>query len=372
MKLSIDQALLLKELQRVVSIIPSRSTYPVLTNLLITSEPSLKGVSISATDLEIYLKKTILLGVEGLTPESVIVQGRKLLELVRVLEGERIVLTSEENRIVIEGGPTRAVMPGLDPAEYPEPLEFPNQISFRLSSRVVGELFRSTAFAVSRDESRPAMCGILWELKAGELRMVATDGHRLALIRRQAGSILSEQIEPFGVIVPAKVFNHLPDEGVELTIGLDFQKIGFDSNACTVIARLIEGPYPDYERVIPPPSENRLIIGTKALTAGVRRVSLFSDTVTRTLRFRLSTNSLRLYAATSDLGEAEERLDCLYDGREMEIGYNASYLLDILRRVDSEEVVFELTTPLSAAAIRPKEQPAEAEQLFLLMPIRLD
>jgi DNA polymerase-3 subunit beta len=344
-----------------------------LNNLLIATEPVSGSISISATDLEIYLKKeSILPGLtKNLAAERVILPGRKLLELTREVQGDLIEISSSENRILIQAGPTRAVLSGLDPAEYPEPPEFPSQVSFKFSSSLLDELFESSVFAVSRDESRPAMCGVFWELKPGELRMVATDGYRLALVKRLGGPVPTEA-QPFKVIVPAKVFNHLPDGEQELAVSLDPQKIGFKFNQTTLIARLIEGPYPDYDRVIPAPSEKHLIVGTDSLAAGLRRVALFADTATRTIHFRLSNDSLKLYAATPDLGEATEELSCSYSGDEMEIGYNASYLLDILRHIDSDEVVFELTTQRAAALIRPKTPKEGIEKLFLLMPIRLD
>jgi DNA polymerase-3 subunit beta len=229
------------------------------------------------------------------------------------------------------------------------------------------ELFETVSFAASKDESRPAMTGVSWEVFKTETRMVGTDGHRLAFVGRK-GKFTGK----LKVIVSPKVSPLFPRGEEKFTVHLDPAKVGFVFQNATIITRQIEGPYPDYERVIPKGYPARALIEHDVFSAALRRAAVFAHPVGRLVALDFSKGKLGLKAETPDVGRSEEEVECKYSGEPVRIGFNASYMLEILRHLQSDKVAIELSNPLSSGLFKPVDEKPDTEQTFLLMPIRLD
>jgi DNA polymerase-3 subunit beta len=379
MEFKINKELFLSNLQSVLGIIPARTTYPILQNVLLEVEAD--RIFLSATDLDTYIQKELSASeyVAISKTGKIIMPGRRLFEIIREAPEDTIAFTSTENNILITSGRSRFTMPGLDPQEYPEAPQLPTETTFKIPMVTLLDGYDNTAFAVSRDESRPAMCGICLEIRNGELQMVATDGHRLALIKKSGDaapylgglnikSILSTKV--LGLL-SAKEFDGKGGSEV-FEVSLDSSKVGFVFKNNKIISRLIEGPYPDYERVIPTGNPNILSVDREVLASALRRVSLFAHPMTKAVKFSLEPKRIVLYAATPETGEATDSIDCSYQGEQLEIGYNAAYLIEVLKHIETAAVSFELSTALSAGLIRPDAQAGTSSKQFLLMPVRLD
>jgi len=364
MRCEIDRGIFAELLVGVVNALPSKTTYPVLQNVLV----SIAGgkLSLAGTDLDTYIRKDFALDA-GAEDGTVIVPGRKLAEVIRESGGDRVLLQSKDKSVVVEAGRARAMFAGLDPAEFPETPKLPEGVVLELPLTSVHELFDSVAFAVSKDESRPAMGGLNWEVAKTEARMVGTDGHRLALAVRKGKFPAKAKM-----ILSPKVFALFPRGEEKVTINSDPAKVGFVFQNTTIITRLIEGPYPDYERVIPKGYPGKAVLEHEAFAAVLRRAAVFAHPVGRLVALEFKKNKLRITAETPDLGRSEEEVECEYGGETVRIGFNAGYLLEILRHISSDKVVVELSNPLSAGLFKPAEQKPDCEDTFLLMPIRLD
>lgn len=364
MRCEIDRGLLAELLAGVVNTLPSKTTYPVLQNALVAVNGG--KLSLSGTDLDTFIRKDFTL--EGASEDGVvIVPGRKLAEVIRESGGERVTLSSKEKSVVLESGNARSTFAGLDPAEFPETPKLPEGVTFDFPLATLLELFDATAFAVSKDESRPAMAGLNWEVSKTEARMVGTDGHRLACVGRKG---------KFGakakMIIGQKILGLFPRGEEKVSVHMDPAKVGFVFQNATIITRLIEGPYPDYERVIPKGYPGKATLDHVEFTAALRRAAVFAHPVGKLVALEFKKNKLRLMAETPELGRSEEEIGCEFAGEPLRIGFNAGYMLEILRHIGSEKVVIELSNPLSAGLFKPAEPKPETDDTFLLMPIRLD
>lgn len=368
MKFEVNREEFLKKLQTVNSIVSARTSYPILQNILLEAKED--KLYISGNDLDSYIEREVpLKGEAGKT----ILPGKKLMEIVKELSSETLTLeTTNEYTIITAERNIIFKIPKLDPSEYPEKPELPKDKEFELPLYEIIESLENVSFATSKDVSRPAMGGIFWEMKKDGMRMVSTDGHRLAFIEK---SKEIGEIETFKAIISVKFYQLLPSSVEKEEVAkfyLDKTKIGFVFGDTTIISRLIEGPYPDYERVIPKGNPNILTIAKEAMIPALRRVSIFSDPYNHLVKLKMMGDKLILSSLTAEIGEAKEELLCSYKGEEMEIGYNSYYLLEIVNHIESDEVVFELSTPTSAVLIRPSIIEEGGKKLFLLMPIRME
>lgn len=366
MRCEIERELFAESLSGIIGALPARTTYPVLQNILL--EVFNHKLAMAATDLDSYIRKEIAL-LAGTKPElgKIILPGRKLLEACREISADNLTITTEENNIRLQSGASNFLFAGLDPAEYPEPPAQPTGAKLEFPLTMLLDTFDSTNFAASRDESRPAMCGLYWVVKEKEAIMVATDGYRLSMVKR-SGTFSGK----LTAIIPPKVFTLFPQGEEKVTINADQNKIGFSFVNTTIISRLIEGPYPDYERVIPKNQPNHLRANRENLAAALRRTSVFAHPVGRLVTLEPSNKGLTLFAQSPEIGSATENLECSFKGSSLKIGFNVNYLLEVLRHIDTEEVLLELSGPLNAGLIKPGESSAEMEKVFLLMPIHLD
>jgi DNA polymerase-3 subunit beta len=239
-------------------------------------------------------------------------------------------------------------------------------------------MIQKTVFAASTDETRPALNGVLWQTSGKSMQMVATDGHRLAKVSQKNNKLKGLHDD---IIIPPKVLNLLvklladsAKGGEEKEIGVIFgeNNIIFNLDDSIIASRLIEGPYPNFEQVIPKDNDKKLIVNKDLLTSTIRRVSILANTLTHQIKFSFKKDTLELSSANFDLGgEAKESLVCDYTAEPMDIGYNASYVMDVLKQIDGDEVILDLGTPVSAAMIYSSEKKEGEECLYLLMPLRL-
>lgn len=368
MKITLSQPELSRLAGLAGNVVPSKSTLPILSTLLITADK--EGVSISATDLDlsIHLRAEAEVGATG----SVAVPARRFSEIVRKLEAVDVDLELEDGALSIRCGRARFKIPTMPAEDYPKLPDTKEIESIAAPAGVLKRMIRRTRFAVSTDLARPSMNGIYFEVDREKISMVATDGHRLAYCRLSEGLPLGAGRD---VIVPAKALDQLlrllPDEG-ELELGIGENQAFFRTGEVSLFTRLLEGPFPNYQQVVPKGNEKELSVDTDSLLVATDRVStLAASLTTKQIKLVIGQDSLVLEVASAEVGQAREELTASYEGDEMAIGYNATYLLDVLKHIDSEEVRFRLDRPDGAGIIEPAEQ-AEGEEYFsLLMPLKL-
>ena len=371
MKFTFTQSSILKSIQRVVGAVSSKMPMPALTNFHLKLDG--QTLTITATDLEVTVSSTVEL-LEAAGSGGVLIQAKRFQELIRELPDVPLEVEVQDPFKVTLRGEGIGVynLPGEDPIDFPELPVVDSKLSFAIAGDRFKRMIAKTIFAVSKDEMRPVLTGILFQLRPGEMRVVATDGHRLS---RVICSDIPFDGEPRDQIVPIKAVNlllrNLSDDE-ELVIALAETRASFTAASQRLITRLIDGHYPKYESVIPTTNPNRLRIKMSDLMSGVRRVSIFSSHISRQIKLSLGGGIGAIEAEDPEYGgRAREEMSIDYTGESIEIAYNATYLMEALRQVDTEEANFELAGSNDAAIIRPSSQQDGEDFLMLLMPIRL-
>lgn len=367
MKFTITRDNLQEGLVAVAAAVPTKTTLPVLANILV--EATKDGLKLSGTDLDIAVSTTVAASVDQ--AGAITLPAKKLVEIVRELPSAGIRMAgSGEQRISLECGKSKFKLLGLARDEFPAfpAVDFSN--AWKIKSGDLQKLIGHVAFAASTEESRPILNGVLWELRADRMRMVATNGHRLAKMDIPIGGAG----ESADLIVPPKALDQIrrlfgADEEIE--IARSENHLGFRSDATQIFSRLIEGPYPNYEQVIPRENDKVVTADRSALTAALRRMSTVASDQTHRIRMAFSSGACRLSVQTPDLGEAQEELTVSYDGDGLEIGFNAAYLLEILKYMPTEEVRMTFKAPERAATCEPVGWDDPASYMTLVMPLRL-
>ena len=384
MKLRVDRNELWQGIDTVLEAVASKPSLPVLANILLDADD--KTLSLSATDLDLSIRTQVPAIVEekGRTTVS----ARKLAEITREWPESEMSIEAQEERLKLSGrlGDAESSegaysLSGIEAEEFPSMPMALDGVSLNLGEdeaepNVLADMINKTVFAVSGDDTRPVFNGVLWRIDAQGMEMVATDGSRLACYRKAID--LQEQVQgdqETAVIVPPQALNQIvklmgSHKGpVKVTLGET--QILFDMGHAHVLSRLIEGPYVNYAQVIPQNNKKELRIASEALLPAVRRVSILSSSYTRQVRFKLNSGQVELSAASPEIGgEAREVVPAQYSSEEIEVGYNAQYLMEILRRMDTSEVRFELNDHVTAALLRPMEQKEGEDYFCLLMPLR--
>ncbi|WP_337170266.1 DNA polymerase III subunit beta [Gemmatimonas aurantiaca] len=368
MKFTISREKLQEGLQAVTAAVPAKTTLPVLANLLV--ETTDRGIRFSATDLDIAVSTEVSADVE--TPGAITIPAKKLGEIARELPPSPVKISaSGEQRVTLECGRSRFKLLGLPRDEFPT---FPSvrfNDSWRVKSGELQKLISHTAFAVSTEESRPILNGVLWELREERMRMVATNGHRLAKMELP---VEASSAPPGDLIVPPKALEQIrrlfPAEE-ELEIARGDNHLGFRSPFTSVFTRLVEGPYPNYEQVIPKDNDRYCLADKASLTSALKRMSVIASDQTHRIKMSFNTGMLKFSVTTPDLGEASDELPVNYTGDQLDIGFNATYLLEILRYMPTEQVRLTFKAPERAATIEPEGWDDQAKYLCLVMPLRL-
>ena len=369
MKLTITREQLQEGLVAVAASVPAKTTLPILSNILL--EATKDGIRLSGTDLDIAVSTTVPASVDQ--EGAITLPARKLVEIVRELPSAAIRLTaSGEQRVSIECGRSRFRLLGLPKEEFPAFPSVKFDGGWRSSSTDLQKLIGHVAFAASTEESRPILNGVLWELRPERMRMVATNGHRLA--RMDVPTSAGGSTAQADMIVPPKALEQIrrlfgADEDIE--IARSENHLGFRSASTQIYTRLIEGPYPNYEQVIPRENDKAATADKAAFAAALRRMSIVASDQTHRIRMAFANGSCKLSVQTPDLGEAQEEITVTYEGDPLEIGFNASYLLEILKYIPTDEVRMTFKAPERAATCEPVGWDDPSSYLTLVMPLRL-
>lgn len=371
MELTITRSALLKGLQRIQGIVERRNTMPILANVLL--ETSDRGVTLFATDLELGIRATYPATVKSRGAATV--SARKLFEIVRELPESEVRLSGDDGHSVkVECERSRFKVAGLPPADFPVFPGVGTDPAFTIARQTFLDLVRRTAFAVGENDARYVLNGVLCAVERGAIRLVGTDGHRLAVDERPlAVPKGSPPIADTNAIVPKKALlemKKLVEDSEEDALSLHVSKtqLTFQQGDLVLLTRLMEGNYPNYRQVIPTGSDKRITLDKTALEGALRRVALLSKERTNAVRFQLEPSRVVLSTSNPDLGEAKEDIAASYEGESLITGFNARYLLDVLGAVDAPEVIMEFKDALSPCLLR---EPAQEGFLCVVMPMRV-
>lgn len=369
MKFSAPSNDLQKVLGNVASVIPAKSTLPILENFLF--EVSKSSLTITATDLDTSISTTIK--VNNSSDGKIAVPARRFSETIRSLPNTEIefIADTQTNKIITKTVNGEYKLTGESSESFPTLPTFEGKSKLEMEGDLLRRLINKASFAVSTDELRPAMMGILFQITKKEIKSVATDGHRLV---RFINSAFSSSVER-DIVVPAKALNIVAKSSTEKEHSLVFDEnhVMFTFDNTTIIARMIGEKYPNYESVIPVENEKSLVVDKQQLLASVRRTALYASTTNHQVRFSLKKGSLTVSAEDIDFGsEARETITCEYSSEPLEIGFNSTYIIDVLSHIDTDEAIFHFSTPTRAAIVQPVTQRDGENLLMLVMPVRLN
>lgn len=359
-------------LSSVLQVIPAKSTLPILSNIKLVTEDG--RIVISATDLNMGIQTTAQ--AEIIEAGQITIPAKRMGEIVRELPDQPIDFKVEGMHITIECSRGIYQMIGMDADEYPAFPEMTGGYELEIKSETFFRLVNNTIYAVSTDEMRPALNGVYWKLTDEQMIMVATDGHRLAKIERTIAEddVKSATDAPGGIIIPPKPLtqaSRLLSEFETFKILISHNFILFRAADFIIFSRLIEGDYVSYDQVIPLSNTNVLKVNRNNLLHAIKRVAILANQLTHQISFFVRPDLIQLAVNTPDLGEANEDVEAEYVGDDMDIGYNAQYLIDILNHIDSDYVLFKLGNSNAAAIIEPDGGFENEEFKNLIMPIRL-
>lgn len=368
MRFNVSSSELVKALSAVSGAVPNKATLPILETILFESADG--QLRLTATDLEISIMETMNADIDE--DGAVAIPARRLTDTLRQLPDIPVAFEVDDKfnvKFRTDKGTYKLV--GEDPDEFPEVPNLDEGHKLETTKEDILKAIDKTLFAVSNDDLRPAMMGVYFDIGPEESKFVATDGHRLVRYIKQ--NLTSD--EEVNFIVPEKALNlvqkALHAEECVLTITEDH--VRFKSGNTTVITRLINEQYPNYDSVIPRENDKKLVINKEQMLATVKRVAIFSSSTTRQIRLQMKSDKLTIRAEDIDMSsEAKETIACEYDNEEMEIGFNAKYLADVLGNVDDDEVYFEFSTPNRAGIVKPSEEEDDEQILMLVMPVMLN
>jgi DNA polymerase-3 subunit beta len=363
MKFAVTKEALLDGLQRIQNVVSTRSTLPVLTNALL--ETSKTGLRLTTTDLEVSVRCEVAAQVEK--PGSTTLPARRLSAIVRELPASEITLeTDAKNISTLRCGSSFFKIYGLPKEEFPPFPSFKDAKVYTIRQSELKSGLRRTSYAISVDETRYVLNGILFSFKENKLTLVATDGRRLALFDSDLEFPHSHERD---FIVPTKAVTELQrllgEEG-ELQIAVSENLVSFELSGSQLVSKLVEGNYPNYRQVIPGEPKERVTLEREAFLNSVRRVSLLSNDKTSSVRLSFSRNNLDIAANTPEVGEAREALAVVYRGRDLSIAFNPEFLMDPLRNLPSDEIHLELIDEMSPGVIK-----INTPFLYVLMPMRV-
>ncbi len=365
MKLRAARDVLLKPLQAVIGVVERRQTMPILSNVLLVAREG--ELLVTATDLEVELVASAEVAVE--TGGEITVSGRKLLDICKALpDGSDIDISLSGEKLVVRSGRSKFSLVTLPAAEFPSVEDIKAGQTIKVSQEVLGRLIEKTHFSMAQQDVRYYLNGMLLETGGKHLRAVATDGHRLALYEAEIdGAALDEQ----QVIVPRKgvlELQRLLDGDGTLNIELGANHVRIQLKGIRFTSKLIDGRFPEYDRVIPKESSNELKADKASLRSALQRTAILSNEKYRGIRLIIRDSGVVIQAHNPEQEEAEEELEVTYSGEDIEIGFNVNYLLDALGAVDGDEVTLSVLDSNSSCLIR---QPGSDEGKYVVMPMRL-
>lgn len=370
MKLSMTRDQLLKPLQQVSGVVEKRQTLQVLSNVLMVVESG--QLAMTGTDLEVELVARHDL-TSDVTDGRITVPCRKLLDICRALPAAAPVdLSLDGARLVLKSGKSRYTLSTLPASDFPNLDDtLSGSLTLSLSQKALKRLIDKTSFAMAQQDVRYYLNGMLFEVTQGRLRVVATDGHRLALCDASISGQVNEKTQ---VIVPRKGIQELArllsDDDAEVTLTLGTNHLRVTVGAVTFTSKLIDGRFPDYERVLPKGGDRVLVAGREELKSSLQRASILCNEKFRGVRLQIAGDQLKILATNPDQEEAEEEIQVEYNGKDLEIGFNVGYMLDVLNALNGAYTKTILGDTNSSALVQDNDD-EQADALYVVMPMRL-
>ncbi len=369
MEFSANKDELVRELGLIQGIVERKNTIPILSNVLIEAQDG--RVEMAATDLDVGLR--CRLPAEVRKPGALTLSAKKLFEIVRAVDDRNIELKELENSWAsITSGRAYFKMVGLSKSEFPSLAEAPPSGFLTLPGAMLSNLIHKTSFAITADDSRYFLNGARLELSAADVRMVATDGHRLAFIcvPRPLGS--SGEVS---AIVPKKtlleLLKILGEGETEVAFAKGDNHLFFRIGDRLLVSKRVDDQFPAYDKVIPQGNDKKITCGTAELTGAIRRVSLLANERSRAVKFGIDSGRIEISSQNPELGEAREAIEASYQGAALQVGFNGQYLLDFLNATGAAEVTFELKDDSSQGLLRPAAAEDGADYRYVVMPMRL-
>jgi DNA polymerase-3 subunit beta len=365
MKFSTPKEAFLEELQLLQGIVEKRNTMPILANILMNVSAS--DIELTGTDLEVGLRTHLGAAIDK--AGAITVNGKKIFEIVKSLpEGQSVQVEKVDDNIEIKSGDSEFKILCLPKEDYPQVPEPKFEKGIQLALKDLNDMIDRVYYAITQ-EQRYYLNGAQLTLKNRQIELVSTDGHRLSYTKKgQDGLKLDQDIS---VIVAKKTLNEIrkfEDETVEFD--LDENNLFFKVGRRTLISRIIDSKFPNYQAVIPKDNPGRLSVSREELANAIRRVSLLSAERSKGIKFTIEKNRMRLFSSNPEIGEARDRLAVEYKGQDLEIGFNAQYLLDFLTAVATERVVFEIKDENSAVLLKPEGEEG-ITNIYVLMPMKI-
>ncbi|NMM50102.1 DNA polymerase III subunit beta [Marinigracilibium pacificum] len=370
MKFIVSSSALLKQLSGINGVITSSPVVPILENFLF--EVSEGKLTVTASDLQTSMITEI--DVESKESGSIAVPARILLDTLKNLPEQPVTFSIDEDTYAVEisSDNGKYKLSGENATDFPKVPTVNDGYSFNISTDIFSKAVNNTIFATSNDELRPAMTGVYMKLTDTNATFVATDGHRLVRYRRVD---VAEDID-HPIIIPRKALNllksTLPSDNTNVNVEYNATNAFFKFNNIQMICRLIDERFPDYENVIPMDNDNEMSIDKSEFLSSLRRISIYANKTTHQVRLKITGSELQISAEDLDFSnEANERLSCEHDGDDLEIGFNAKFLIEMLNNIDSKEVMMKFSAPNRAGLIFPKNGDENEDVLMLVMPVML-
>ena len=362
MRFKVDKDIFLNGIQTVQNVITSKALLPILSNILLETQSG--GLRLTATDLDIGI--SCVIPVDIVETGAITIPAKRLGDIIKELPGDKVDVNIKKNNLVlIETDSCQFKIIGLPREEFPKLPEFHNKEAIKIEKSLLKEMLGLTSFAVSFDETRYILNGILFKIEKNNLILVATDGKRLAIIEKKLKQEVNKNIY---IIVPIKTIQelnrNLDDEG-EVSMVLGENQVLFDLGRVVIISRLIEGEFPDYRQVIPPVSENKVVIDREQLLLAVKRAALLSTPDYQAVKLELFKNKIVISKATPDVGESREEVAVEYSGKELVVGFNPAYVIDVLKNLFIEKIELELIDGEKPGVIR------HDGYVYIVLPMRL-
>lgn len=363
MKFRISKEALLDGLQKVQHVVSSRTTLPILSNVLLVAKDG--RLQFTTTDLDVGITGSVEAQIEK--EGATTLPAKRLVNIVRELPASEVEVSVDgKNHASIRSGPSFFKIIGLSDTEFPPLPDFEGAKVFKIPQQTLKDGLKKTSYAISTDETRYVLNGIFASFRDGKLTLVATDGRRLAMVDADLEFPASHETD---VIIPTKAVQELQrllgDAG-EVVVKLSDNQVSFSVGDSLLASKLIEGNYPNYRQVIPGDSNERVVISREALLETVRRVSLLSSERSNSVKLVFSENHIEVTANSPDVGEAQESMDVVYQGPPMQIAFNPEFLQAPLRNLDSDDVYLDLIDEMSPGVLR-----IEGSFLYVLMPMRV-
>jgi DNA polymerase-3 subunit beta len=366
MNIQISRETLLKPLTSVTSIVEKRHTLPILSNLLLEAKQN--KIHLTATDLEMQISLSIESATTG--DFSTTISAKKLLDICRSLpDSSEINMATNDSRITLKAGKSRFNLQTLPAADYPVMTKTQGESTLvTIGQRQLKDLLKQVEFAMAQQDIRYYLNGLLFEVIANRLNIVGTDGHRLSFTSTE----LKQNYDKQDVILPRKtvieLIKLLDDSDEDVQIELASNQVNFSFNNFKLISKVIDGKFPDYNRVIPTGHQNSFTTDRIGVLLAMQRASILSNEKYRGIRMVLSNNNLKLISTNSDQEEAEEELEINYAGDSLDIGFNVTYLIDVLNNTSSEQVTFSFADANSSCLIT---VPNNSDYKYVVMPMRI-